>query len=466
MGEQRAVAVAEEPGYLAQFDSASAMVRALVASLERRPFRNLDADRVNGPVMRLVTQLPKALSERIYRWGGWLEGVDASKVADVSELEISRWLAAAYPRRRYPAIAVGSSNGAAVMLCAALGIPWLPQTVLMQLRRSADADDLREDMEWGAKVAPALLDRNPNLELHHMADPNQDRLMLPRTAYFRLKRRRLGEPERGFIADVLEPGGTIFVVDCHKRWPLVKVAERHWYQVGGWGGIPPQEYLDGSERVKRFIAAHGGHGANWSVDAPTEEGPEAEWGFAEPLLDDVERLAGEGGYRVRRIRFPDAEDLSPVVADVYRWWYERLGYPTDRLFAPCFFLLEPHWTMRTASVPFWTSFAVEQAAAALEHHLDTRPAFAEAYATLFCHGVESIGIASVERWRAVLAKAKRRSDLVGVDAERFPRDFSVFVRYHDALRGLPGHHPLPGPLTLEEFDRALDAVGTGDVSVT
>jgi hypothetical protein len=36
--------------------------------------------------------------------------------------------------------------------------------------------------------------------------------------------------------------------------------------------------------------------------------------------------------------------------------------------------------------------------------------FEEIFLMLFCHGVDSIGLAGVECWRALLARAERRSE--------------------------------------------------------
>jgi hypothetical protein len=55
--------------------------------------------------------------------------------------------------------------------------------------------------------------------------------------------------------------------------------------------------------------------------------PEAEWGFAPALRDDVEDFARRHGYRVQRVVFEDAEDVSPMVADLYRWWYQGWASP-------------------------------------------------------------------------------------------------------------------------------------------
>jgi hypothetical protein len=64
-----------------------------------------------------------------------------------------------------------------------------------------------------------LLKSNPDLALHHMHDPVQDRLMIARMAYFRVKFLRLPRAYRQFLADCLAPGGTVVLVDCACRWP-------------------------------------------------------------------------------------------------------------------------------------------------------------------------------------------------------------------------------------------------------
>ena len=56
-------------------------------------------------------------------------------------------------------------------------------------------------------------------ELHHMHDPNQDRLMLGYITYFRPKFLRLPKAYRDFIVETLAPGGTLIITDCRLRWP-------------------------------------------------------------------------------------------------------------------------------------------------------------------------------------------------------------------------------------------------------
>lgn len=55
---------------------------------------------------------------------------------------------------------------------------------------------------------------------------------------------------------------------------------------------------------------------------------------------------------MRRLIFTVPEDVSPLVADLYRWWYHARGVPGLRLLVDSFILMEPWWTPRTGSVPF------------------------------------------------------------------------------------------------------------------
>jgi len=61
-----------------------------------------------------------------------------------------------------------------------------------------------------------------------------------------------------------------------------------------------------------------------------------------------------------------------------------------------------------------------------------------------------------ERWRALLARARKAGRFVGVDPHAYPRDFAVFVRYYyDLLEKIKARYPLPPPLLLSNLDEFL-----------
>jgi hypothetical protein len=173
--------MASERTYVANFDSAAAMMRAVARTLDGRDFPTLGVTSPLEVLEPVLPLLPDRLVEQLYIWGGAAEAAPAERMSDVNGERISRWVVGEYPSRQFPAAFVGSSNGAMVHLAVALGAPFLPQTFLIPVRRSGvSPDDPIADMEWGRKPGRALLDANPDLQLHHMHDANQDRLMVQR----------------------------------------------------------------------------------------------------------------------------------------------------------------------------------------------------------------------------------------------------------------------------------------------
>jgi hypothetical protein len=452
--------------YVASFDSSTAFLRALSRFLHGRDFPSLGALPRTSPTFAgdLVSALPDGMKKWVYAFSGGLEAIQPARLSRVRSERMGKWTVDRYPLRRYPALVIGSASGALIHLCAALGAPWLPQTVLIPVRAGVHPDDPRAALRLGEDVADRLLEPNPDLALHHMHDPAQDRLMLAKMTYFRVKRLRLGDAYTRFIREVLPRGGTIFVADCRRRWPVARVGRRHVFQMGALGGPTAREFFEGSERIAEYLEREGSENRRWDPPPPDEEAPEAEWGFAPDLFDDVLRLASRYDYGVRRIAFDQPEDLSPLVSDLYRWWYENRGIAPHRLLVESFVQLEPWWVLRTGSVPFWMKFNMEDDANALEHYLDAGEPWRFVYLTLFQHGVNGPGLAPVERWRQLLARATEGGQFLGVNPAKHPRDFASFFRYHADLKKLQARYPMPGPLALEVLDDFLSTCG-GDYPV-
>ena len=203
----------EAPRGIADFDSASAMVRALGRFLHGRDFPNLGMsllpEALSGALPAVgaaMNHLPDPVKRFIYIHGGRNEAVPPCALGDLDAEEVASWIVDQYPRQRYPAAFVGSSNGAMIHLAAALGIPWIPQTFLIPVRRDGDPHEPIADLEWGRAAGRALLEANPTLALHQMHDPNQDLLMVRSIAYFRVKWLALPAAYRRFLDGCLEPG--------------------------------------------------------------------------------------------------------------------------------------------------------------------------------------------------------------------------------------------------------------------
>ncbi|MEV0824804.1 hypothetical protein [Nonomuraea rubra] len=446
---------------VASFDSATGMLRALSRFLHDRDVPLLgQAPGVLEPVAAAVAgaaaRLPRAAKEKAYAVSGWAEAVPLRRVPEIRAEELARWVSGHYPPGPYPVAFVGSSNGALVHLAAALRAPWLPQTLLLPVRRrGVGPDDPRGDLRATRAAGEALLAANPELVLHHMHDANQDRLMIAGMTYFRVKWRRLPEAYRRFLEESLPAGATLVVPECGLSWPVTRVGPRYVFQHGALGGATREEYEHGGPRVAGYLSRYGAGRERWDYPPADGESPEAEWGFEPELLADLEELAARNGWRLARMRFDEPEDLSPVVADLYRSWYRRRGLPADRLLVECFLLLEPWWALRSGSVPYWMVFNAGQSHARAMEYLDGADPFDEIRLMLFSHGVESVGLAGVADWRRLLERARKVGVFTGVDTSTYPRDFAGLIRAHRELSRIRTTYPMPLPLEWEAAEEFL-----------
>jgi hypothetical protein len=419
---------------VASFDSASAMLLATARFLRGRDFAQLGQNPVKTLPVRASSLLPKRARQSVYAVAGALEGSRPGELGNIDMDDVADWVTGHYGPGPHPAVFLGSSNGALVHLAAALGAPWLPQTLLLPVRRwRAEGTDADAALRFGARVAGPLLARNEDIVLHHMHDPNQDELMVRHMAYFRVKRTRLGPAYERWLHRSLAPGAPVVLVEDLSRWPTTRVAERHVFQNGAQGGLPPEAYL-GTQ--------------------PDGESPEAEWGFEPALAEDVARWAAASGHPLHRLRIDCPEALSAPVADLHRRWGADRG-AIDRLLIESFVLLDPFQVARTGAAPFWTMFPVLPSAERAASFLDHRPPFAVVDAMLFNHGADSAGLAGVAVWRELTSRGGQPGHLLGLDPGRFPVDFATFARYGPALRGLASAPQPPREHTLGEIVEAV-----------
>jgi hypothetical protein len=411
-------------------------------------------------MMPLINLLPRRPREWVYSVGGMTEGIAKRAARDIDIEGISRWIAGLFPERQYQAAFIGSSNGALMHLAAALGVPWLAQTFLCPVRQWVmDPDDPKRGFAAGRAVVDALLQSHPELSIHHMHDPNQDRLMLHMMSYFRLKLRRLPQAYRDFLMRCLPRGGTLYIDRCTLRWPVTRTSERSIFQFGAVGGATHDEYFRGGVRARDYFARYRSKRVRWDPPEPDDDAPEAEWGFEPALLGELYALARERGWRVTEFSFEDPEAMSFLTADIYRSWYRELGIEARRLVIDSFILMDPLATLRLRAIPFWSVFSVEPSVRNVERFLAEQPPYDEIDQMLFSHGTEGIGLAHLSDWRRVIGQARREGRFVGVDESRYPRDFATFTRFQQDLHRLGPIHEPPPPLALSRFDELLRSRG-------
>lgn len=442
-----------------QFDSCTALLNAQAKYLHSKNFFDVGLTEKNMPewVGPAINLLPKKARKILYSWSGWADAIPSSKLDGLKSEDISRWVVSLFPNKKFDGIMFGSANGAAIHMCSALGIPWLPQTYLVAVKRLMKPDEIKKDIEWGKSIIRPFLDNNPQMKTTQMHDPVQDRLMIQKMAYFRIKRQELGDCFRSFIKERLSENAPLITIECRYPWHQYKVGDRHFFQLGGFGAMTPEEYLNGSDRVKTFLKKVKAPVEKWDAYKPTGEYPEGEWGFAEESLEDIKTFAKEENISLKRIVFDHPEGLSEFTADLYRWWYQKRNMPTNKLIIENFGLIAPFDVVETSSLPFWLAFNTQPSCERIKTYLKNNPEFEEIFLMLMSNGVtEGIGLSTINEWKEVLTHAKTRSDFIGVDEREYPMDFGTFLKYDDELlKKIKERHPLPKPLTLSELEEFI-----------
>ena len=254
------------------------------------------------------------------------------------------------------------------------------------------------------------------------------------------------------------------MINCQNRWPATKINDRHYFQVGGYGGITVDEYLHGGPRVQRFLKRVGSRRDQFALPEITGEYLEAEWGFDEDLLirhhcyGIAPQLRCRGGARFD-------EPYRPIrpVADFYREWYTELGRPTDKLLIESFMLLEPYWCLRTGCIPYWAVFTGRPCLMTFSDYV-RQHRFDWMYLTLFSNIVRSIGVPRGRDWARIIESASSGHALLGVDPEQFPFDLtSPFQFFEDVKTKIPFRFDLPPSASLSQFQEFLSRGASEDL---
>lgn len=440
---------------ISSMDSSTTAVLALAARLHGRDFAGIGVlPPIPAPLAYALNLPPRRIREEFYKLAAVVQSFPIEKVLKIDPDNIARWVVDQYPPIRFCGAAAGSANGAIIYLLAAMGLPWLPQTFLVPVRRRMHPDAIKEDMTWGLQSLAPLLDSRSELFIQQMHDPLQDRLMIQRMAMLRIKLLTMPTVYRTMLSSMPE-NSPLYIIDCRYRWPRVRRGERYAFQTGGLGELSNDEYKNGGPRVSEFLRAWNSPRARWDPPATNEEGPEAEWGYCEELTDDLRKIADRHRLRLLRIRFEHPESISALVADCYRWWYRLRGVTTSRVVGSCFAVLDPSLMIQTGSIPYWLSFNTNSSAQRLDQYLKSRGPFDECFTMLMSDGVKKIGGASIPSWKQVLKRsARKRYGLFGTDSTAYPSDQASFIQYHsDFKRCISQRIPFPAPLTPSEMER-------------
>lgn len=443
-----------------QFDSSAALLKSLALFHQDLDFEKggLSPD-IPFWISYLINRTPRVLRQYLYSWSGWIDAIQKNDLDQIDPQNIGEWVTSLYPPKSYNGAMFGASNGAAIHLAAALGIPWLPQTYLVAIRRMMNPDQIHKDIQWGEKTIRPFLQKHPCIHASQMHDPVQDRLMVSKMGYFRLKLIDLPNAFTRFLSEHLSPNKPLITIECNYLWPSLDIGKRHTFQLGGFGAIDPYEYLRGSNRTRQFLKKINSSVPHWETFKPSREIPEAEWGYFYQCHEQLLAITKRKQAPFYRLIFNDPEGLSDFTCDIYRWWYQKRNqFKSNRMLIENFALVAPYRIVQSGTLPFWLAFNTQNSCERLEAYLKKHRDLSYLYLLLMSNGVtEGIGLATIDQWQKVLKLASKEGRLIGVDEREYPLDFATFLRYQkELIKCLANGFPKPSPLTIEEVKEFIE----------
>ncbi len=374
------------------------------------------------PVLFALRYAPQALKRAVLDFGmaGSL-GVPPYALARFDLEAFFCAYTARYPAGEYPAVVLGAPGGGVAHLAALLDAPLLPACGLLGVRHRIEPDDLSGYLETGTEAARALVpDGRFEVIVHY--DPIHDRDLVRHAALLRVRLLSLPDAYLKFIREHLASGGALILAEGTYTWPQVELSPGVWLQLGGLGGISPQEYLRDYPPPGRTVARR-----------------ESEWGCPEAFAEAVRRFAAEEGYRLIELPAAHPTEYSRLALRAYL----AAGAREDVLLVDCFTTMDARLCLTTGIPPLHLPFHTRDALAFAKEVLKEHPA-RRVFLALHPSYSPPPDMAPLSEWKAALGGSLE----LLVDERFWPEDPYAPFAAAERFSKLSREYALPEPLSL------------------
>jgi hypothetical protein len=310
--------------------------------------------------LRLLGVLPRQVA-------GWLvpqsqrsSGLDPKVVTSIKAETLINNRLADYRnlKQTFPGVVVGvAQGGATAHLARLIGGPFLPQAFVLTLKGGSPFGEAEPYYQLSGDLARKITDRNPEfISIQHF-DPVHDGWLTRQVNHLRLKLTELPEPYRDFIRTRVAPGGDVVYLDGGASWLRQKVGERNYFQAGGWGAIPAEEFYYGSQRLEAYAAREKLKASAWRLpEFEVQRGPESEWGSEAGLGASLQAFCQREGYRFIHLRFDDPNQFSLLAFLAYRQFLEMQDIQPSGAIVEMFSQFDASAVHQAGLLPIWLIF--------------------------------------------------------------------------------------------------------------
>jgi len=270
----------------------------------------------------------------------------------------------------------------------------------------------------------------------------------------RFKLLDLPEVYAEFIKSRLEAGGEVVYLEGGATWLRYRLGPRSVFQVGGWGGIPPEEFLEGSVRLTEYARRAGLKSAHWSLEAdewPLERGAESEWGSEPGLAEALKAFCRSEGYRFVRIPLPHPNSFSRLAFEAAQELLKREGRPPAGVLVEMFSQFDAMAALQGSLLPLWLIFNTRDSLEYLKimgaQFPEGKPVFFSPLSTFSL----TPDLVPFEDWETALSDFTWTN--IGARPSHYPSDAQALVKWAEPLRNWVREHqqPILAKLTGDEL---------------
>ena len=425
--------------------SSPIVTRAVAAGLQDQYVENYEFPGWQKALLIGIGALPQGVARFAISRFQSISGLQPTVLNDFSINELIRQRLDDYAELpgTFPTVAVGAAlGGATTYLSLALGSPFLPQTFVTTLKHGSITGDVNEYLHRSLDNALRIANKNPGLMTIQHYDPVHDGWLTRFVNHVRFKLLDLPSAYAEFIKSRLEPGGAVVYLEGGTSWLRYRVGPRSVFQVGGWGGISAEEFLESSDRLRVYAHSAGLSLTDWKLkDYPLERGPESEWG-SEPGLDSaLEAFCQREGYRFVRIPLPHPNDFSRLAFNCAKILIQKDGRQPAGVLVEMFSQFDANAARQASLLPLWLIFNTKDS---LEYLKEMRPHFPAGKPVFFSpQATFSLPPDRVpwKEWEAALDGIEWIN--IGTRSSHYPADSRALVKWAEPLRKWVENNRIP-----------------------
>jgi len=354
---------------------------------------------------------------------------------------------------RFPAITLGAAlGGASTYLSLALGGMFLPQAFVITLKQGSYGGDAEEYLNRSLDDAGRIASEDKRLMTIQHYDPIHDGWLTRFVNHLRFKLLEIPELYAEFIKNHVEPGGAVVYLEGGATWLRYRVGERSVFQVGGWGDISSEEFLEGSPRIEAYARSTGLKYHDWRLTRyPLERGPESEWGSEPGFAESLEQFCKREGFRFVRIPLQHPNDFSRLAFASGLKMLSKEGRQPAGVSVECFSQFDSISARLGGLLPLWLIFNTKDSARYLKEMAKRFPKDKP----LFFSGLSTFSItpdmATWQDWIDALESEKFIN--TGTRPSHYPSDAQALVKWQEPLQDWvkKNRQPITSTLTSEEL---------------